>query len=1028
MKTICHQVIAVLLLSVVVTSLSYAASPETYATAVNNLSAGDRAAIGESLPYAQMSSDVYDSKTTSGTNGEWKVFKDDRADIIRTTKIDPKAVANSTPATAWSPPTETQIYAIDNTPNTAKIDFSIIGKQNEPVQLGNNGPITKEQTIKDPIGFHASAYTNGNTVAIVYEGTGDLKDWVVDAEQAPGGIPDQYKYAVDFAQKVIKENPGKQVVFTGHSLGGGLATYAYYKTGTTSNQVYTFNAAGLGEGAYQDAQVAAKPELTKNVKSFIATGYPETTGVLQDNSPRQEAISSSDKLLGDQHINPIYVPVKEDRPAIAALDSSVAVAGERATLHKVATVVSALNTIAATKPASVSASSTPLESTVVPNKSATPAMSSVSPTKVQSTVPAAAPVLQANGQSNTVSYTVLPNPQIAPQSAEKKPVTSVSTPAIRPPTTMLPGSGGSPGTMVSSLTPVFSWNPASSATGYGLYIRDMTASGTPIIYPNASGTTARPLTGTSFTMQSGVLVGGHTYRWNMTSFNGSTESTAASGVLYFRTPAPSGSASAQPTQTPHPTLSTSSSPGSTNAIAQKQAGSTPSAPSSVNPTNSLSSNGGIVGGNVKTSTVSTPAIRPPTTMLPGSSGSPGATVSSLTPVFSWNPASGATGYGLYIRDMTASGTPIIYPNASGTTARPLTGTSFTMQSGVLVSGHNYRWNMTSFNGSTESTAASGVLYFRTPAAAVVSSPQPTQASHPSTPTPNTSSPGNPTNSLANSGGTASGNVKTSVATSPKTSTASTPAINPPTTMLPGSSGSPGATVSSLTPVFSWNPVNGATGYGLYIRDMTASGAPIIYPNASGTTARPLTGISFTMPSGVLVSGHTYRWNMTSFNGSTESVAVSGVLYFRTPASAVASSSQPTQASHPTTSTPNTSSPGNPTTSSKTSTSPNGQNQTVPVQTVPAKPTITPTPQTVRKYTVTVQANPGNGGTMKGNGTYVTGSSLAVTALPNTGYAFSCWMESGKVVSTSAVYNFILNSDRNLIANFQRVITSQSTVR
>jgi hypothetical protein len=57
---------------------------------------------------------------------------------------------------------------------------------------------------------------------------------------------------------------------------------------------------------------------------------------------------------------------------------------------------------------------------------------------------------------------------------------------------------------------------------------------------------------------------------------------------------------------------------------------------------------------------------------PGSSSSPGPVLTTLTPVFSWNAATGATGYGLYIRDMTASGTPLIYPNSSGTTSIPLT--------------------------------------------------------------------------------------------------------------------------------------------------------------------------------------------------------------------------------------------------------------------------------------------------------------------------------------------------------------------
>jgi len=101
----------------------------------------------------------------------------------------------------------------------------------------------------------------------------------------------------------------------------------------------------------------------------------------------------------------------------------------------------------------------------------------------------------------------------------------------------------------------------------------------------------------------------------------------------------------------------------------------------------------------------------------------------------------------------------------------------------------------------------------------------------------------------------------------------------PTTIFPGSLSSPGSTLSALTPQFSWNAAVGATGYGLYIRDITTN--TLVYPNAAGTTNTPLTGTSYQLPSGYLVNGHAYRWAMTSFNSSKES-SQSGYLYFQTP--------------------------------------------------------------------------------------------------------------------------------------------------
>ena len=67
--------------------------------------------------------------------------------------------------------------------------------------------------------------------------------------------------------------------------------------------------------------------------------------------------------------------------------------------------------------------------------------------------------------------------------------------------------------------------------------------------------------------------------------------------------------------------------------------------------------------------------------------------------------------------------------------------------------------------------------------------------------------------------------------------------------------------------------------------------------------------------------------------------------------------------------------------------------------------------------VTVRANPVNGGSVGGGGTYVTGSSRTVTATANSGYTFANWTEGGTVVNSSASYTFTLTGNRALVANF-----------
>ena len=72
----------------------------------------------------------------------------------------------------------------------------------------------------------------------------------------------------------------------------------------------------------------------------------------------------------------------------------------------------------------------------------------------------------------------------------------------------------------------------------------------------------------------------------------------------------------------------------------------------------------------------------------------------------------------------------------------------------------------------------------------------------------------------------------------------------------------------------------------------------------------------------------------------------------------------------------------------------------------------------QSFTVTVAANPNDGGNVTGGGTYNQGTSCTVTATANTGYSFTNWTENGNVVSTDANYTFTVEGDRNLVANFQ----------
>ncbi|MBW8324271.1 MAG: ice-binding family protein [Prolixibacteraceae bacterium] len=67
--------------------------------------------------------------------------------------------------------------------------------------------------------------------------------------------------------------------------------------------------------------------------------------------------------------------------------------------------------------------------------------------------------------------------------------------------------------------------------------------------------------------------------------------------------------------------------------------------------------------------------------------------------------------------------------------------------------------------------------------------------------------------------------------------------------------------------------------------------------------------------------------------------------------------------------------------------------------------------------VTLSSNPVAGGTTTGAGTFAKGASVTVAATPSVGYAFANWTLDGIPVSTTPNYQFIMDGNKALVANF-----------
>ena len=69
------------------------------------------------------------------------------------------------------------------------------------------------------------------------------------------------------------------------------------------------------------------------------------------------------------------------------------------------------------------------------------------------------------------------------------------------------------------------------------------------------------------------------------------------------------------------------------------------------------------------------------------------------------------------------------------------------------------------------------------------------------------------------------------------------------------------------------------------------------------------------------------------------------------------------------------------------------------------------------YMISASANPSDGGSVSGGGSYAQGTNCTLTATPHSGYVFSNWTKNGQQVSANASYTFTVTENASYVANF-----------
>ncbi|NJM50045.1 MAG: DUF2974 domain-containing protein [Sphingomonadales bacterium] len=135
--------------------------------------------------------------------------------------------------------------------------------------------------------FKARVYVTGTGAdthyVVSFRGSQSASDWRSNFQQSVGLSPDNYRKALEIGQKIALYGNGN-VTFTGHSLGGGLASAAAISGGIPAT---TFNASGLSANTVKTAEslrMAAGVDRAGAVDAYFVRG--EILSLLQDGGDR----------------------------------------------------------------------------------------------------------------------------------------------------------------------------------------------------------------------------------------------------------------------------------------------------------------------------------------------------------------------------------------------------------------------------------------------------------------------------------------------------------------------------------------------------------------------------------------------------------------------------------------------------------------------------------------------------------------------------------------------------------------------
>ena len=170
-------------------------------------------------------------------------------------------------------------------------------------------------------GLDAWLYVNRDgSHVLAFAGTMSLLDVVVDVRHAFGAVTSHYAAAGELAGRVHAACP--DIVMTGHSLGGALASLAAVLTG---NPAVTFNAAGINDATLEAFGIDPE-DARSRAASGLVRAYRVASDALTSVQERDTMLTEASRLP-DALGNPIILndPIAEPTLLQAIFDPDITI-------------------------------------------------------------------------------------------------------------------------------------------------------------------------------------------------------------------------------------------------------------------------------------------------------------------------------------------------------------------------------------------------------------------------------------------------------------------------------------------------------------------------------------------------------------------------------------------------------------------------------------------------------------------------------------------------------------------------------